>query len=156
MAGLPGLSVGVDEGLDVVTKSMADVENGAEVCLAQCGGWGSLVDGASDLVEVAADGIEFGDAAVEGCELVLRERRQVSQMGADEERNVVAARIPLAAARSWIRSRSSARNRMSSLARCGASELPASSGSTCEPVSEASPRAATMRRRSHTDSVMSC
>jgi hypothetical protein len=87
MAGLPGVGVGVDEGLDVVAKSLTGVEDGAEICLAGPG-CDALVGSAGDLVEVTTDGVEFGDAAPESCEFTLWERGEISEVGSDEERNV--------------------------------------------------------------------
>jgi len=81
------LAVGVEEGLDVVAKGLADVEDGSEVPLTGPG-WEALVGGAGDLVEVATDGVELGDATLESSEFSLRQGSEISQVGTDEERNV--------------------------------------------------------------------
>src|SRR5712675_95850 len=68
----PAGCVGFDQVLGVIAQRLADFEDGPEFLAPEGHNPGALICRPRDLVEVAADGTEFTDDALEGGEFVLR------------------------------------------------------------------------------------
>jgi hypothetical protein len=88
IAQVPARKIGVDDGFEVIAEAGERSEERLQVGAGGTDCAISLVQGARNLVQVAADGADFGEASLQDVQLEGGKRSELSQMGANEERYV--------------------------------------------------------------------
>src|ERR1700733_10253827 len=88
MAGIPARGVRSDQALGMVAERLADLEDGAELVLADAPDASTAVCSTRNLIQVAPDRTQLADGALQCDELVLRQWAQGTQMRPHENRHV--------------------------------------------------------------------
>jgi len=88
MPRLPAQCIGLEQRLDVIPQRPAYPDHGHDMDVPQVSRRAGLVGRPGDLVQVAPDGSELGDDAIECAQFVRRQGREIAQVRPDQRRDI--------------------------------------------------------------------